>query len=225
MIVWHKCTKLFLLIAFLGGFSHTIQAQDTAVDDPSGAMTFVKTLAEETQRVWLDETLSSQEEEQAFYDIFERATDIELLSRAILGRHYRRASQDQLTAYMAVMRDYIITEFEKRMEQIGFKTLEITGTTPASGRGGHLFVRTKVERDAGEPLFASWRVRKSNDTFQIVNLEVEGVNLLITNREYFSARIADIGLDALITELEQNYARSANIEETSDLTVSQDDQA
>ena len=193
-----------ILAATFGAFfliAAPLAAQDTARDDPEGASAFVKSLADRTRDVWSDAQLTAEERDTAFRDIFEKATDIELISRAMLGRHYRTATEDQRRRYLEVMRDYIISEFDKRMRQIGFKELLITGTTPAAGERGHLFVRTRVERDEGESLIADWRVRKENGIFQIVNLEIEGINLLITNREVFSARIKDVGLEGLITEL------------------------
>ena len=104
---------------------------------------------------------------------------------------------------MAAMQKYIVAEFDNRMEQVGFKKLEVFGTRPASGRRGHLFVRTKIQRDKGEPILADWRVRKKKGVFQIVNLDFEGINLMITNRDVFSAKIKSGGIGSLIAWLEK----------------------
>ncbi|NVJ97596.1 MAG: ABC transporter substrate-binding protein [Alphaproteobacteria bacterium] len=186
----------FLLLLALPG-----QAQDTAVDDTRGAIDFIQRVADETIAVWSDAKMNEAERYQAFRAIFEDATDIELLARGMLGRHYRTASSDQRQAYMAAMGDYIIAEFDKRMAQIGFKTLAVTGTKPASGKHGHVYVKTEVERDQGEPILADWRVRKKDGKFQIVNLEFEGINLMITNRDVFASKVKDEGVDGLITWL------------------------
>lgn len=191
------------LISFLtlAPFSLAANAQDKAVDDIDGAVDFIETLARSTQDVWSNSQLTKAERLAAFKDVFAEATDITLLGRLMLGRHYRTASTEQRKAYNDVMRLFIISEFDKRMTQIGFKELEVTGTTPAPGKRGHLFVRTRVERNEGDPILADWRVRKQNGKFEIVNLEVEGINLVITNRELFAARVKAVGLDGLISEL------------------------
>ncbi|WP_374764564.1 MlaC/ttg2D family ABC transporter substrate-binding protein [Yunchengibacter salinarum] len=192
-------------LAILAARPALAEGDETAVDDPQGAIAFVRQLTDETRSIWADESLSEQEEYRQFRKVLEKATDIELLSRAILGRYYNRATEEQRIAYMDAMKDYIISEFDQRMEQIGFENLEIRGTSPASGRGGHLFVKTKVKRSEGPPILADWRLRKRDGSFQIVNLEVEGINLLITNREAFSARISEKGLDAVIRNLKERY--------------------
>ncbi len=184
------------------------QAQnDQAVDDARGAIDFIQRISDETIAVWSDAKMTEVERYGAFRAIFEEATDIELLARGILGRHYRTATPEQRDAYMKAMQDYIVSEFDKRMAQIGFKTLVVTGTKPASGKHGHLFVRTEVEREEGEPILADWRVRKKDGKFQIVNLEFEGINLMITNRDVFSSKVKDEGMDGLINWLKaQNTA-------------------
>ncbi len=195
--------KLTLFLTMLFGLTSTVWSQDKAVDDTRGAIEFVQGLASETIAVWSDSKLTEAERTLAFRDIFEQATDINLLARGMLGRHFRTATADQRARYMQAMSDYIIAEFDKRMTQIGFKELEVIGTKPASGRNGHVFVRTEVQRDDGAPILADWRIRKKNGKFQIVNLEFEGINLMITNRDVFSAKVKDVGVDGLIEWLKQ----------------------
>lgn len=190
-----KILTLMILVLFN---SATLQAQDKAVDDPRGAIAFIETISQETIAAWSDSKLTKAERANAFRAIFEEATDIDLLARGMLGRHYRRITRAQRQTYMRAMRDYIVAEFDKRMEQVGFKTLDIIGTKPASGKRGHLFVRTEVKREEGEPILADWRVRKKNGTFHIVNLEFEGINLMITNRDLFASKIKDGGIEGLI---------------------------
>lgn len=190
-----KLASLFTLILAMALPS---PAQDKAVDDTRGAIEFVESLASETIAVWSDSKLTEAERTSAFRGIFEQATDINLLARGMLGRHFRTASAEQRDRYMQAMSDYIVNEFDKRMTQIGFRELEVIGTKPASGRAGHVFVRTEVQRDEGDPILADWRIRKRSGKFQIVNLEFEGINLMITNRDVFSAKVKDVGVDGLI---------------------------
>lgn len=188
----------FSLLLSVFVFSGSISAQDTAVDDARGSIEFIENLASETIAVWSDSRLNEEERYAAFRNVFEQGTDIDLIARGMLGRHIRSATTEQRREYMAAMRDYVIAEFDRRMTQIGFEKLAVTGTRPASGRSGHLFVRTEVLRENGAPILADWRVRKKDGVFQIVNLEFEGINLMITNRDVFSARVKDVGLDGLI---------------------------
>jgi len=212
--------KIISLIAVLLVSLAPADAQDTAgpraVDDERGAILFIETLAAETQAIWSDSKFSAQERSDAFRVLFEQATDVNILARGMLGRHYRTISKDQKTAYMAAMRDYIVAEFDKRMEQIGFKSLEIVGTAPASGKRGHLYVKTQVLRDEGEPIFVDWRVRKKNGQFKIMNMDFEGINLMITNRDVFAAKVKKTGVEGLISWLKEQAAPTITASTSSD---------
>lgn len=172
-----------------------------AVDDERGAIEFIENLAAETQAIWSDSQFSARERSDAFRGLFEQATDIKILARGMLGRHYRTINKEQKASYMAAMRDYIVVEFDKRMEQIGFESLAVVGTKPASGKRGHLFVKTQVLRDEGEPILVDWRVRKKKGEFQIINMDFEGINLMITNRDLFAAKVKKTGVEGLISWL------------------------
>ncbi len=198
--------KIAIYCALLIATAFPAQAQDTAADDTRGAIEFVETIASETIAAWSDSKLTEEERTVAFRAVFEQATDINLLARGMLGRHFRTATSAQRERYMAAMGDYIVAEFDKRMTQIGFRQLEVIGTKPASGKNGHVFVKTEVQRDEGQPILADWRIRKKNGKFQIVNLEFEGINLMITNRDVFSAKVKNVGMDGLIDWLNQQSA-------------------
>jgi phospholipid transport system substrate-binding protein len=207
--------RLFAFVSVVFFLTLPAAAQDQAVDDARGAIEFIERLSQETIAVWSDSKMNESERYQAFRAIFEEATDIELLARGMLGRHYRTATSAQRSDYMQAMSDYIIGEFDKRMAQIGFKSLVVTGTKPASGKHGHLFVRTEVERDGGAPILADWRVRKKDGTFQIVNLEFEGINLMITNRDVFASKVKDDGMDGLISWLKSQNTAPKSTADTS----------
>ncbi len=198
--------KIAIYCALLFAAAFPAHAQGTAATDTRGAIEFVETIASETIAAWSDSKLTEEERAIAFRAVFEQATDINLLARGMLGRHFRTASSEQRKLYMAAMSDYIVAEFDKRMTQIGFRQLEVIGTKPASGKNGHVFVKTEVQRDEGQPILADWRIRKKNGKFQIVNLEFEGINLMITNRDVFSAKVKKVGMDGLIDWLKEQSA-------------------
>lgn len=191
-----------IFILLVQSASATAQDEsDRAVDNPPEAMAFIKDLATRTETVWEDATLTRGERESAFKALFEEATNTDLIARAMLGVNYRRITAQQRTDYNAAIADYIISEFDSRMTQFGYKTLEIVGTTPAPGKRGHIVVRTEVTREEGEPITLDWRVRKHDGVLQIINLTVEGINLVVTNRELFTNRISEVGIEGLIGEL------------------------
>jgi len=204
--------KFYLAFGLLMIGATGVSAQDSsdrAVDDPDEAMEFIQDLARKTESVWDDTTLTGDERYDQFRHLFEEATDTKIIAVAMLGSHYRRITTAQRKEYTEAITDYIISEFDRRMTQFGYQRLEIVGTTPAPGKRGHLYVRTEVIRDEGDPIVVDWRVRKKKGKLQIINLEVQGINLVVTNRELFRSRIKAVGIDGLIGELREDSISDA----------------
>jgi phospholipid transport system substrate-binding protein len=61
-------------------------------------------------------------------------------------------------------------------------------------------------RPSGAPLSYDWRVRSAQADPKIVDVVVEGVSLLITQRSDFSSVISQNGIDGLIRSLKEKAA-------------------
>ena len=75
----------------------------------------------------------------------------------------------------------------------------VDGTAPAGKRD--IYVRSQILRPDGPPLAADWRVRKIEEEFKVIDLKIEGISMVITQRDEFMAKIASSGLDELIADL------------------------
>ncbi|MBL4789327.1 MAG: ABC transporter substrate-binding protein [Kordiimonadaceae bacterium] len=199
--------KIYAFLCMLVIVASPLAAQsststDRAADDAKGAVAFIAKLGEDTKAVWSDSNMTAAERSTAFRALFEKSTDIRLLARAMLGRHFRTINKEQRANYMAAMRNYIVAQFDGRMAQIGFKTIEVVGTKAASGKRGDIFVKTRITRDEGQAILADWRIRKKKGVFYIINLDFEGINLMITTRDVFASRVKRDGIEGLITWLQ-----------------------
>ncbi len=203
----NRAFKSIAIFALLITSNIALQAQEDksrAVDNPEEAMAFIETLARKTEEVWDNSTLTASERASGFRNLFQEATDTRVIALAMLGSQYRRITPQQRKDYITAITGYVISEFDRRMTQFGYEKLEMVGTTPAPGKRGHLYVHTEVIRDEGDPILIDWRVRKKNGVLQIINLKVQGINLVITTRELFRSRIKAVGIEGLIAELRED---------------------
>lgn len=177
------------------------QESGRAVDDQAGAMAFIETLSQKTTNVWSNSDLTKDERDKAFFTLFEEAANIDYLSKYMMGAKYRTIPRPKFAEYTEAVKGYIIAEFDKRMAQIGFQALEVTGVTALPGRRGNVMVNTKVKRADGPDMSVKWRVDKNKGTFKVINMTVEGINMALVNRDYFTERLKKVGIDGLIKEL------------------------
>ena len=135
--------------------------------------------------------------------LLDRSTDIALVGRLVLGRYWRTASAEQRKDYLELFRGYVLAGITRRLGgSNGVEKVEVTGSRP--GRGQDSMVATLVTLGNGAaPSPIEWRVRRTGDGYRIIDVAVEGVSLVVTNRNEFGAIVAKSGLDGLLQQLRE----------------------
>ena len=121
----------------------------------------------------------------------------------MLGRYWRTASAEQRQDYLELFRGYVLAGITRRLGgSNGVEKVEVTGSRP--GRGQDSMVATLVTLGNGAaPSPIEWRVRRTGDGYRIIDVTVEGVSLVVTNRNEFGAIVAKSGLDGLLQQLRE----------------------
>lgn len=185
-----------LLIIFISGLSAIGQ---TAQDDTEAAAVFIDQLSNDAIGVWTNTELTEDERRVEFNRLLSDGFHLPYIAQLALGRHYRTATGEQRQAYLDVFPDYIIEVFSERIGEYGDERFEVTGTAPAGSRD--VYVRSKIIRPGSEDLLADWRVRQIDGKLQIIDIKLEGISLVRTQRDDFQEQIAASGIDGLIAEL------------------------
>lgn len=180
---------------------------ETAAADPDGALAFIDKLADDAIAVWTDTNLTGDERQSTFRQLLYEGFYVTYISRLVLGRHRRTASPEQMSEYETLFPDYIINVFAARIGEYSNERFQILGTAPAGKRD--VFVRSNILRPSAPPIATDWRVRKVGDEFKIVDLKVEGISMVVTQRDEFASKINQVGLEGLLDEL-RDKARVAS---------------
>lgn len=153
----------------------------------------------------------SASQERRLMAAIESQTDLSLLARMTMGRYWRRATAHQQDAFVDVFRHYTLHSFTSRLKHfVGTEMgtvrdhFAVIGTQNVGKND--VVVRSRIEPPSGAPIVVDWRLRSRNDQLFIIDLVVEGVSLLITQRSEFSSVLERIGIDGLIGELRTRVA-------------------
>jgi len=197
---------LISLLLVFGLMATPVAAQDRAVDDVEGSVAFIQKLGDDTIAILNDTASSKADRSNNFRTLFRASTDINTLTRSLLGRHYRKIRKENLIeAYQDAVTNYIISEFEDNIQLVGIVALEARDTRVAPGDRGELMVRTIIDVQEGDDIKADWRVQKKDGIFTIINLEVLGYNFVVTGRTLFAGRISELGYEGHLAELKSKY--------------------
>jgi phospholipid transport system substrate-binding protein len=146
-----------------------------------------------------DADLSDQQKFNQLVALLSGPIDLDLVARLILGRHWRTANEAQRAEYLELFRAFALHTLASRLDVYGGQDFEITGAKVV-GRQDAL-VSTRI-LSKGPPLAVDWRVRELDDRSLVaIDVIVEGVSLIVTQRSEFGAVIERQGLDGLLAEL------------------------
>jgi phospholipid transport system substrate-binding protein len=174
---------------------------------PADAEAAVQNLAAQIWQVLGRTDLNSGVRVDAIAALLENATDVGLLSRLVLGRYWQRLSEEQKARYQILFRDVVMHNFASRLNQYAKDAqgpLEERFTISSSAAAGKqdVLVRSTVRPVSGEPVAVDWRLREGDGGPVIIDVIIEGVSLLVSQRSEFAAVIERSDMEGLLAELQ-----------------------
>jgi phospholipid transport system substrate-binding protein len=130
--------------------------------------------------------------------------DVEFLSRFVLSRFWRSASDAERIEFRQVFEDYVVAAYGRRFGGFNGEKFAIVATFPQDDE--RTVVRSDVVRSNGDSLVVDWRVQKraGDGAWRIIDIVVEGVSMMVTQRSEFTAVLQREGsVGALNTKLKQ----------------------
>lgn len=171
------------------GFAGPVRA-DSSV---AGAESFIDSMAARAVEALAGKEVSREERVQRFRVLLREYFAIETIGRWVLGRYWRKATDNERSEYLALFEDLIIATYVDRFTEYSGENLSVTKSVMKGDKD--IVVFSRLERPSGgTPLRVDWRVRNSKDgSFKIVDVMVEGVSMGQTQRSEFASVIRKNG--------------------------------
>lgn len=137
-----------------------------------------------------------------FETIFVRYSDVPTIARYTLGATARSASASDLNAFTAAFTGYISRKYGKRFREFAGGRLEVQ---QAKAVKSFYEVRTLAYLPSSAPFDVTFLVSDKSGKDLFFNMFIEGVNLLLTEREEVGAMLDRRGgnIGALIEDLKK----------------------
>jgi phospholipid transport system substrate-binding protein len=163
------------------------------------ARELVETVGHKVLSILRDHGLSQQQKFEQLVQLLSGPIDLNLVARLILGRYWRTASEQQRADYLKLFRAFALHTLATRLDVYGGQDFEVTGAKAVDDRDA--VVSTRIVGH-GAPVKVDWRVRELDDhNLVAIDVIVEGVSLIVTQRSEFGAVIERQGMDGLLSEL------------------------
>ena len=149
-----------------------------------------------------DPALDNQQKFDRLVALLDGPIDLDIIARLILGRHWRSASEAQQVEYLQLFRSFALDNLASRLHVYDGQDFEIVGAQAVNERDA--VVATRVTGGGRPVLKVDWRVRELDDGDLVaIDVIVEGISLIVTQRSEFSSVIERRGMDGLLAELRQ----------------------
>jgi phospholipid transport system substrate-binding protein len=170
------------------------------------ARALIQDLGNQVLEILRDPSLSNDRKLERLIDLLEGPIDLDLVARLILGRHWRSASEAQRQEYLELFRGYALNFLASKLHLYRGQSYEILDAQVISERDA--LVTTRILGNQGPPLKVDWRLRDQDGGLMAIDVVVEGVSLIVTQRSEFGSVIERDGFEGLLAELRQRIRQA-----------------
>ena len=194
--------RALLVGALIAALMVAAAGQRTAASDDA-AVVFVQGVGDEVMAILGDKANSTlAEREVAFRDLMGRGFDIPTVTRFVLGKHWKTATDGQRAEFTAIFLDFLARVYASRFDSYSYGGEVFTVQSTIADESGDTIVRARVARPSGaDPVELDFRVRPKDGSHRVVDLYVEGISMLLTHRAEFASVINRKGFDGLLNDI------------------------
>lgn len=190
----------------LFGFSRWVSADERTPEQivEQTSTELLQIINEQSDRIKNEEGYVNQ----VINDLILPVIDLQSMGKLILGKHWKKASEDQRNQFINEFKSMLIRTYAKSVADYGHAKVTVF---PPQGeqKGKRHRVKSHLDLGSGTPLQVDYVFRRKDDTWKVFDLVVDGLSLIKNFRTSFSQEISETSLDALIERLAGTNADAA----------------
>ncbi len=168
---------------------------------------FVHDFSVQAIGVLADHSLSGAHRQKAFRDLLTAGFDIEAISRFVLGRYWRKATEAERAEFTSLFEDLVVATYSRKFSDYSGQTLKVEAIRVENEKMAA--VSSRILRQSGEPIRIDWRLLRRGESWRIVDVVVEGMSMVLSQRSEYAAVIKGDGgkIEGLLVRLRDKTAR------------------
>jgi len=181
--------RSLVLLALIATFVLPIARLKAASTDPKA---LVDGMIRQALALIRNDQLSDSARNQQFKTLLDQNFDIPRISHFVLGRYWTGANADDLKIFNNLFEQWVVRIYSSRFKEYNGDTINVTDAHPESD-SSYVVQSQLVYSDGSPPTPVNWHVSKEDNGFKILDVEVEGVSMALTERDEFASIIARNG--------------------------------
>lgn len=149
---------------------------------------FINGLASEAINTLSTTSTPAAEREQRFRAMLDANFDMPRISRFVLGRYWLSASDEDKQEFQKLFEQYVVRAYATRFSEYSGQTVKVTGSR-AEGQDDAVVSSQILQPSGAPPVRVDWVVKKNGSDYRITDVSVEGVSMVLTQKQEFAAVI------------------------------------
>lgn len=181
-----------------------------AEPDVEAARAVIEQMGQEFLQVLGPDGLQDEGQLEKLTGLLREAINLDTTGRLILAKNWRQASDEQREAYLDLFAPYALDNLASKIrassQEIPLENFEIIKGEPIGKND--VLVSTDLFWPGYPPYRLDWRLRGRDDgSLQAIDVVVEGVSMVVTQRAEFASVIERRGFDGLLDRMRDQVER------------------
>jgi phospholipid transport system substrate-binding protein len=129
--------------------------------------------------------------------------DFTRMSRWVLGKHWREATDAQKARFVEEFRNLLVRTYATALLEYAGQTVNVLPLRGTAAGATEVSVRTEVRQPGAPPIPIHYSMGAEGGAWKVFDVTIDGISLVASYRSNFSNEIARGGIDRLIALLEQ----------------------
>jgi len=151
------------------------------------AIAFIRTLGDTAIRELAPNDLTPAKREAKFRELLEANFDLPRITRFVLGRYARRASDADLEKFKTLYEDLAVLTYAQMFAAYAGQVFTVNKQLGAPGDKYVMVVSELTEANGTLTARLDWQVLVERSRYAVVDVRVEGVSMAIAQRDEFTA--------------------------------------
>lgn len=180
----------------------TFKKRSEAADPSDKAAIFVEKVANQAITSLSKRNIGSSQRHRRFKNILNQSFDMKFISRFTMGRYWRQMNKKQRKTYQRLLTDLLAKNYASLFENYAGEQVNIIGSS-FDPQNKQTIVRGQLIKKNGQVVSLKWRLHETNKKFKMLDVIVEGISMLTTQREEMISVVQNHGnnIDKLLSFL------------------------
>ena len=181
-----------------------------ATQSEASAHAVIKKTVEEVLEILADKSAPTAQRIQSIEAVVYGNFDLQVMSRLVLARNWKRFSKEQQQEYISQFKTYLSNNYGTRIERYNQEEVEILEARDEPR--GDVVVRTRIAGGEFNGALVDYRLRNTAGEWRVIDVVIEGISMVSNFRDQFKEVVSSGGPELLLKKLKEKNATGPVVE-------------